>query len=226
MELWRSVPGYEGLYEVSDQGRVRNSHTGHLCKLHDNRSGYLRVRLSRGGALHSYFVARLVVQVFLGPLPADMTVNHRDYVRTNNHIDNLEIMSRADNIRDMNTRRTPETILRGSRHGMAKLDEATVLQIFEMRAHGLTTTAIARALGHKKATIKNVVRGRTWGHVVTPYNRAVLARRITKLTPAAIPVIRAMRAEGRTYQAIAERFGVDQSMIYLIIKGKKYQHIP
>lgn len=94
---WKPVPGYEGLYEVSDKGEVvslpRNYHYGTiytrtLLQQREDR-GYLRVVLYQNGKRHCLPVHRLVAGAFI-PNPDNLPwVNHKDENRRNNRVDNL-----------------------------------------------------------------------------------------------------------------------------------------
>ena len=100
METWKAIAGYEGLYEVSDLGRVKSLK---YCKERilnpgKNTRGYLQVGLSKDGQRKMSFVHRLVADEFV-PNPNNLTtVNHKDEVKTNNVASNLEWMSQKDNI--------------------------------------------------------------------------------------------------------------------------------
>jgi len=89
MILWRDVPGYEGRYQVSNKGAVRNSKHRPL-KVTENEKGYPRVWLSAHGKLKHHFVHRLVATAFL-PNPAQLPeVNHINGVKTDCRVKNLE----------------------------------------------------------------------------------------------------------------------------------------
>ena len=87
--LWRDVPGYNGRYQVSNEGAVRNA-KHRLLKAAENAKGYPVVWLSTRGKLKCYRVHRLVASAFL-PNPAQLPeVNHINGVKTDNRAENLE----------------------------------------------------------------------------------------------------------------------------------------
>lgn len=93
--LWKQIKGYEGLYEVSNTGKVRSmnySHTGKVKELSPrNNRGYLMVDLHKEGKRKQFRVHRLVVEAFIGEIPKGLIVNHKDENKHNNNVENLEI---------------------------------------------------------------------------------------------------------------------------------------
>ena len=103
-EYWKPVVGYEGLYEVSNFGRVKSLKFGkeRILKQSKNKKtkhGYYVVCLSKNGIVKNYLVHRLVAQAFL-PNPNDYKeVNHKDENPQNNIVSNLEWCDRLYNVR-------------------------------------------------------------------------------------------------------------------------------
>lgn len=90
IESWNDVPGYEGLYEVSDLGRVKNIKTGRILRPAKDKYGYLYVGLYKNGIPKKGKIHRLVAFAFI-PNPTNLPqINHRDEDKTNNAVNNLE----------------------------------------------------------------------------------------------------------------------------------------
>ena len=110
-EIWKDVVGYEGLYQVSNLGRVKSLDraikysNGKICKykeeiraLTKDGRGYLRVLVSKNRKHRNLRVHRLVAQAFI-PNPRNLSqVNHKDEDKTNNCVDNLEWCSCQYNV--------------------------------------------------------------------------------------------------------------------------------
>lgn len=101
-EIWKDIKGYEGLYQVSNIGRVRiivsrrRSTVGHIMKPWLKR-GYLKVGLVKDGVQHNHFIHRLVAETFI-PNPLNKPqVNHIDEVKTNCSVENLEWVTNKEN---------------------------------------------------------------------------------------------------------------------------------
>ena len=100
MEHWRSIAGYDGLYEVSDLGRIKSLKYGKekILKPGKNTGGYLFVILCKDCHTKHLLVHRIVAEAFIPNTQGLETVNHKDEVKTNNTVSNLEWMSQGDNV--------------------------------------------------------------------------------------------------------------------------------
>lgn len=99
MENWKDIKGYEGMYQVSDCGRVKGLRFGkeRLLVGIKNKDGYLQVNLYKDGKQKTCSVHRLVARAFL-PNPNGLPcVNHRDECKTSNVVTNLEWCSHKYN---------------------------------------------------------------------------------------------------------------------------------
>lgn len=121
METWKDIPYYEGIYEASNVGRIRskeNKETSSARFQHriwkqrimkfSTRKRHLKeesgidylVTLWKDGKPHKYLVSRLIASTFIkNNLFTNLTVNHKDGNPLNNKVENLEWVTRADNIR-------------------------------------------------------------------------------------------------------------------------------
>lgn len=85
-------------YEVSDLGEVRNIKTGRVLK-QKLRNGYLAVNLSNDGKVTTYNVHRLVADAFLDNPDKKSQINHKDEIKINNSLPNLEYVTPQENIK-------------------------------------------------------------------------------------------------------------------------------
>lgn len=90
-ETWKSIDGYENKYEVSNYGRIRNTKSGKILKNKINCStGYVQITLYNKGFLKTHLVHRLVAMAFI-PNPKNLPqINHKNEIKTDNKVDNLE----------------------------------------------------------------------------------------------------------------------------------------
>lgn len=111
-EVWKQILGYENMYEVSNQGRIRSLpryvkdikkkrtrfFKGRFINLsYDSNTGYFKVQLSKDNVKNKVFVHRLVASAFIPNPENKPTVNHKDGVKINNYIDNIEWCTYSEN---------------------------------------------------------------------------------------------------------------------------------
>jgi hypothetical protein len=180
-ESWKDIVGYEGIYQVSDLGRVRSidrqvrdsrgvlqAFRGKILKPNVHADGYHVVNLQTAGRIRGRLVSRLVAEAFCGPLSGGLEVNHKDGIKSNNRADNLECVTAKENCQHRD-RCGLRVAAKGSRHGHAILDEQTVGRItFDLKS--MSGVSVAKKYGVSPSTISLIRRGKTWKHV-TPSKR-------------------------------------------------------
>ena len=105
-EEWRDIPNYFGLYQVSNYGRIKSleridaigrKRKEKILKLRINRTGYYIVDLSKNSIVKKYQVHRLVYEAFNSQIPENMQVNHINEVKSDNRLENLNLMTPKEN---------------------------------------------------------------------------------------------------------------------------------
>lgn len=103
IEIWKDIKGYEGLYKVSNYGRVKSLNYNKTkkekeLKLYKNKKGYFSVNLYLNKKIHSKLVHRLVAETFIPNPKNKPQVNHIDGDKTNDKVDNLEWVTNKENV--------------------------------------------------------------------------------------------------------------------------------
>jgi hypothetical protein len=177
VEEWRPVPGYEGLYEVSDGGLVFSvprivgrartgpkSAGGNILTPQANpRDGRLFVHLCRAGRQRRWHVHRLVGLAFLGPLPAGLETRHLDGNHLNNHVSNLAYGTTGENHLDAVRHGTAPM---GVNHHRARLTEDQVRDIRARHAAGVAQVVLIAEYGLAQSTVNNIVLRKSWKHLL------------------------------------------------------------
>lgn len=98
-EIWKDIAGYEGLYKISNTGKVLSLQTNKELKWLITWRGYARVALVKNKKVKYYTVHRIVLTTFSDEKDIKPTINHKDGNKLNNSIENLEWASSKENIR-------------------------------------------------------------------------------------------------------------------------------
>lgn len=162
IEIWRDVPGLEGIYFVSNLGRVHSSYGGgRVLKPYPTKAegGYMVVSLYVCGVRTPRLVHCLVMEAFVGPCPEGQEVLHEEPNRYDVRLSNLRYGTHQENVA-MTVAADRHTI--GSRNGLARLTEADIEPIRNDRR---PLKEIAADYGVHFATISCVRLRKTWAHV-------------------------------------------------------------
>lgn len=177
MEIWRTIKDYPN-YKVSSMGNVMGK-TGKALRPFDRarngpklQRGYLTVHLCSKGVkgYDNHSVHSLVMKEFIGPRPLGMVINHKNGIRWDNRLDNLEYCSQSYNRKQdfIHGRQS----LRGEKNTQAKLTEEEVLQIVALYKTGeYTYLSLAKKYGVHVSGIANIFSGHCWSYLTGIKNR-------------------------------------------------------
>jgi hypothetical protein len=233
MGEWREIAGFEGRYEVSDEGRVRNMRTGKVFAVNLSSKGYPVVALCRKPEKpKSCRVHRLVALAFIQNPDALPEVNHKDSDKANNHVSNLEWVTSQQNMQ--------HSIAAGRQTGITNPNKAyrfspeDVALIRSRYDAGDRVRDIARDLGVKHGSISKIACGRARKYEPggkkrerAPRKRPIpKTRRPLKLNAERVVALREMRATGATISECATAFDLTERSVRRVVGGFTWKHVP
>jgi hypothetical protein len=175
-EEWRDVPSLPG-YEASSKGLLRSKETRFPVHQYFQslKHPYMLAKLNHARLI----IHRVVMEAFHGP--SALQVNHKNGVKWDNRIENLEYVTNAQNVQHAytlglseNTRRASSIAMtrahkegrvrysRGEAHYLAKLDANKVRAIKACLLAGVTCSALGKQYGVSRATIRQIKQGKSW----------------------------------------------------------------
>lgn len=163
MEIWKPVKRWDGLYEVSSEGRIRRN--GRVLRPGKIRGGYVQATASLHTRVIKYaLMHRLVAETFIGELPENFQVNHKNGNRSDNRVENLEIVTASENSLHayrVLKRQRPQ----GSKHPSSRFTEEIVIDIRRQFADGVRQIDLARKYAVDKTSIRDIVHRYRWTHI-------------------------------------------------------------
>jgi hypothetical protein len=176
-EMWKDIKGYEGLYKISNYGRVesvaraaKNSKKGErpirsrILKA-SLMSEYPAVILCKKGVKKTGLIHRLVAEAFAEKPKEYDCVNHINGIKTDNYYKNLEWVTYTQN----NRHAIKTGLMRkaqGERSGAAKLKDNDVSKIRELLKNGHRSAALAKKYKVSSSCIWSIKTGKTWKHLI------------------------------------------------------------
>jgi hypothetical protein len=164
MEIWKDIEGYEGYYQVSNLGRVKSLRREVACKngmvktvkekilkQKTRNDGYKEVNLNRKGKGFSKAVHRLVALSFISNSENKRDVNHKDGIKTNNNLMNLEWCTTQENTRHSIDVLNMKTTRKLNMKDVEFIREAAV------KGHGGNVLELANQFNVHRNTIMNVI---------------------------------------------------------------------
>ncbi len=170
-ELWKWIKGYEGLYQISNFGRIKSfprNGTGKEIKILRPRAtkmGYLQICLRKNGVRKSYSIHRLVAEAFIPNPENKPEVNHKFGIKFDCYFENLEWSTKAENNEHSIKMGLPKF---GIERDVSKLNSEQVRRIRENykpydKKYGVT--ALAKKFNVGTSTIMRVIQGETYKNV-------------------------------------------------------------
>lgn len=155
----KDIPGLEGLYAVTSDGRIYGYKRNHYLKLQTQWAGYKIITLSgKTRAVH-----RIVAESFMEPAPTPKhEINHIDGDKNNNSVTNLEWLTRKDNILH-GYRIGIIKSRRGEKSSHPKLTDEQVIAI--RGVEGVSKASLARKYGVDASTISLIIHRKRWTHI-------------------------------------------------------------
>jgi len=161
LEIWKTIEDFPG-YEVSTLGRVRNKESRRLLKGALHHSGYWQYCLRKEGNTKTIFIHRLVAKAFIPNPHYKPQVNHIDGNKLNNKVSNLEWVTNQEN-HDHKMAMGLNVSPGGERHGMAKLTEPEVEDIYRLSVcKTMKQKDIAEKYGVSIHTVKAIRYKQKW----------------------------------------------------------------
>lgn len=159
----KAVKGFEGLYGITEEGKVWSFYTNKFIKHSILNTGYPMVTLWDGKKSYGRTLHRLVAEAYLPEIEGKPHVNHKDSDRMNPHLDNLEWCNRSENMKHgLKSGNFDGKLSRnGTQNGNAKLNPSIVKAI--RREVGLTYKEIATKYNISISTSWRVTTGISWG---------------------------------------------------------------
>ena len=172
METWKEINGFNGRYLISNLGNVKSIDwpntlgrviKGKMLKTQMEGNGYLQVGLITGQKQIRYLVHRIVAHAFIPKIDGKTFVNHKNGIKTDNRVENLEWVTRSENIK--HAFKIGLQCNKGENHPSNKLKELQVIEIRSKHSQGVSAYKLSKEYGISYTQAKDIVKKRSWRHI-------------------------------------------------------------
>ncbi len=169
MEVWKDIKEYKGLYQISNLGNIKSIGGSNgkikmdrILILKKNRFGYFRIGLHANDTIKYFQVHRLVAQAFIQNPLNKPQINHKNGIKTDNRIENLEWCTASENIKH-GIRIGLIKCSYGSNHWNSKLNRSQVDEIrLNYLIESISTFALAKKYNISQPQICNIINHKSW----------------------------------------------------------------
>lgn len=208
-ETWKPIPGYEGYYEISTYGRIRNLKRNRFVKAESNQP-YYQVWLNKNGMREIKKIHHLVALTFLGECPDGYIVNHIDFNTHNNRLDNLEYITQLENIRHAAINRAWKSMVAPELESKIRQESNS----------GVSFSQLAQKYNLGYQTVRAICKRLTYAYSSGGIVEPVKERKV-KITKELTEQIQSWWASGQYSQtAISKMTGINLTTVCLICNNK------
>lgn len=169
-EEWRDIEGYEGLYQVSNLGRIKALERTvivpeRIMTASTTKNGYSQVRLTKDKEAISILIHRIVAKAFIPNPDNKPEVNHKAGIKTDNRVSELEWNTKSENQTHSHRVLRKKSNLKpqkGTNNGLSKLNWGDVQEIKALLAIGTSQRSIAKHYKVSQVTISNIHQNKIW----------------------------------------------------------------
>lgn len=160
----KEIEGYEGRYSITKEGEVYSHIRNRNLVPYKDSNGYFMIGLRKDGNRKMYKLHRIIAEHFIPNLDNKPQVNHKNGIKVDNNLDNLEWVTNAENVQHAFDNGLAVG-LKGEKNPSSILTEADVKEIRDLIKEGMKLKEIASSYNISRRSINNIKLNRTWKDV-------------------------------------------------------------